>query len=291
MNHSMINSSVTMNALQQRIDVLSNNLANVNTVGYKKKEATFEDILTNMKQQPKSFEKDGRLSPLGYNQGWGAKLSQVQVHFSQGSLQPTGNQTDVAIEGDGLFEVELSTVDATGAPVKTKAYTRDGAFQLSVVENDPDNVYMATKEGHFVLGRDGGYVKVPKGYKIEVAADGVVKAHDASQPEQAAVTVGQLSIKRAARPQLLQQVGDNLYAVPAALITDPATGNNNVVTDPAANPGAPAISVRQGHLEMSNVNVADEMSELMMVQRAFQLSSRALSSSDRLMDLTNNLRG
>lgn len=290
MNNSMINSSVTMNALQQRLDILANNMANIGTVGFKRKEATFEDILTSMKEQPPSFQKEGRLSPLGYTQGWGAKLSQVQMQMTQGSLQPTGNETDVAIEGDGLFEVEITSVDAAGNAVKTKAYTRDGAFQLTVAEGDHENVYLATKEGHLVLNKDGGYIAIPNGYKIEIDANGQVTARDASQPEQPAVPVGQLSVKRAARPQLLQQVGDNLFAVPAALI-DPVTGENKVVTDPEANPAAPKISVRQRHLEMSNVNLADEMTELMMVQRAFQLNSRALSISDKMMELANNLRG
>lgn len=291
MNNSMINSSVTLNALQQRLDVIANNVANINTVGFKKKESTFEDILTSIKQQPRSFEQAGRLSPLGYNLGWGAKMSQTQLQFTQGTLQPTDNPTDVAIQGDGLFKLEVASVDAAGVPIKTTAYTRDGAFQLSVINGDAENVYLTTKEGHFVMGEDGEYLKIPNGYKLVVDSDGWVSGVDESHPEEPPVYAGKLSIVRAARPQLLQQVGDNLFIVPAALITDPATGANNVVTDPAANPDAPPITVSPKHLEMSNVNMAEEMTELTTVQRAFQLSSRALSSSDRMMEIANNLRG
>ena len=105
MNNSMINSSVSMQSLQQKLDILSNNIANVNTNGFKKKEASFEDVLTNVKSQPEGFRQQGRFSPLGFNQGWGSKLVQIQTNLSQGPIQSTGNVTDFAIQGDGLFEV------------------------------------------------------------------------------------------------------------------------------------------------------------------------------------------
>lgn len=284
MNHSMINSMVSMQAIQQKLDVLGNNMANLNTNGFKRKEASFEDILTNIKQQPRGFQQDGRLSPLGFNQGWGAKLSQVQLNFSQGTLSNTGNPTDLAIEGDGLFEIAVQAVDEQGNPVSRTAYTRDGAFDFTVQANDPDRVYLATKEGHLVMGNNGP-IAIPKGYKAAIDGSGQVTAYNGSRPEEGGQVVGQIRVLRAIRPQYLQQMGTNLYTVPATV--DP----RNVLQDANANPSLEQpIAVRQGFLEQSNVNIADEMTQLTTTQRAFQLSSRALTTSDTMMELVNNLR-
>lgn len=292
MNNSMINSMVSMHGIQQKLDILGNNMANLNTNGYKRKSASFEDILTNIKQQPEEFKRllpDGRLTPLGFNQGWGAKLSQVQTDFSQGTLTNTGNPTDLAIEGDGLFEIKIQ--DPKGnAPAKT-AYTRDGAFDFVVKASDPDNVYLATKEGHFVTGKDplGNDIEIaiPKGYKAVIDENGNVTAYDPSDPSNTnkIKKPGQIKLWRAVRPQYLQQLGTNLYEVPDNITL------GNVLQDANANPSFEhPIALRQGFLEQSNVNLADEMAELTTVQRAFQLSSRALTISDTMLDLANNLR-
>lgn len=288
MNHSMINSMVSMNGIQQKLDILANNMANINTTGYKRKEASFEDILTNIKQQPQGFQREGRLSPLGFNQGWGSKLSQVQIQFSQGTLNTTGADTDLAIEGDGLFELESVTLDANGNQVKATLYSRDGGFQMTTMPGIKDRVFLTNNDGHFVLDDAGNRISVPNGFKIAVDENGKVTAYDPSKPEEPAIPIAQLQIVRALRPQFLQPVGDNLYSIPASLaanrkdILQPVGGNNSQLEQP--------IKVRQGFLEQSNVNLSDEMSELMMVQRAFQLNSRALSSSDQMMNLANNLR-
>ncbi|WNQ11576.1 flagellar hook-basal body protein [Paenibacillus aurantius] len=280
MNPSLINSMVTMHGLQQKLDVLANNMANLNTAGYKRKEATFEDILNNVKQQPQSFQKEGRLSPLGYTQGWGAKLSQVQTDLSQGTLNPTGLDTDLALEGGALFELQT--------PDGETAYTRNGAFELTVNPNDPTNVYLATKDGNYIKGVDNLPIKVPAGMKMVVDEGGVVTAFRESDPASGSVPVGQLKLVRVIRPAYLQEVGDNLYTVPAGLNNPPGS----IVRD--VNPASPLeekVAVRQGYLEQSNVSLSDEMTELLTVQRAFQLTSRAVSSSDMMMNMANNLRG
>ena len=167
MNHSLINSSVTMHAVQQKLDIIANNMANSNTNGYKRKEATFEDILTNVKQQPKGFQREGRLSPLGINQGWGAKLSQAQLNLSQGTLAATDVPSDLALEGNALYEVSMNTVDEeTGAQVTKTVYTRDGSFQIAVNPTDPNNLYLETKDGNFVNGVNGEPIRFPKNLKM-----------------------------------------------------------------------------------------------------------------------------
>jgi flagellar basal-body rod protein FlgG len=288
MNQSLISSMVTMQAVQQRLDIIANNMANVNTNGFKRKEATFEDILTNIKQQPKGFQKEGRLSPLGLTQGWGAKLGQVQLNLEQGPLAATDIATDIAIEGNALFQVSVITVDAAGNPVPKTFYTRDGNFQLAVNPSDLDNLYLETKEGHFVNGTDNQPIKIRKDLKMVIDTAGNIKAINPSDSGQAPVNVGQLKLVRVVRPQYLEQNGNNEYSLSAAfnnangqILQDVTNGSN------LENP----VAVRQGFLEQSNVNLSDEITELMTVQREYQLSARAITSADTMMNLVNNLRG
>jgi flagellar basal-body rod protein FlgG len=287
MNNSMINSSVSMHTLQQKLDILAGNIANVNTTGYKKKEASFEDVLTNIKVQPETFRKDGRLSPLGYNQGWGSKLVSIHSNLAQGPVSPTQNPTDLAIQGEGLFEVQVATRDANGNPAMETAWTRNGAFNLTP-SVDGTTEFLTTKEGHRVLGTNNQPITLPRNTHPQIDAKGNVMAYQDGTTAQA-VNVGQIKLVRVVRPQLLQEMGDGLYKLPTQ---DPAVlagilqnVNNLPPTD------SDRVEVRQGYLEQSNVNLADEMTELVTVQRAFQLNARALTSADTMMNLANNLRG
>lgn len=286
MNNSMINSSVSMHGLQQKLDILSNNIANSNTVGFKKKEASFEDVLTNLKAQPEGFRQQGRMTPLGFNQGWGSRLVQIQTNMSQGPIQQTSNATDLAIQGDGLFEVAVSTVDEIGNQAFQPAWTRNGAFNLT--PNGDGEMVMATKEGHFLMGTDDNPVRVPANFRPQIDPDGTITAYSEIDRTAPPITIGQIKLVRVVRPQLLREVGDNLYTLPAGVVnTQDILQNVNGV---AANE-ADRVEVMQGYLEQSNVILADEMTELVTVQRAFQLNSRALTSADTMMNLANNLRG
>jgi len=274
-----------MTALQQKLDILSDNMANLDTTGYKRKDVNFSDILMNVKQQPQGFQQTGRLSPLGYVQSWGSRVSQVQYDLTQGSLKETGVSTDLSVEGDALFQVE-----ANGQI----AYTRDGGFQLTALGGDPNMLTLTTKEGYPVQGKNGS-IRIPVGYEMQVSPDGTVTAHPAGNPN-ATVKIDQIKLNVAVKPQFLQQIGNNLFIVPRDM--DNATVQ--VVRDAvpadfdASSPGrtvdAP-LGIRQGWLEQSNVSMSDEMSDLLLVQRAYQLNARALSSADTMMNLANNLRG
>lgn len=287
MNHSMISSMVSMNALQQKLDVIANNMANTKTVGYKKKDASFEDILTSRKEQPPLFQREGRLSPAGLTQSWGAKLGSIQINLTQGPLEPTGSDTDIAIAGDGVFELVRTTTDANGAAVNESMYTRDGAFQLGVNPDDPDKLYLASADGYWVRGVDNRPIAIPNGYKMAVDENGFVTAFNPSDPSEPAQPAGQIKVQRVLRPQYLQEIGNNKYGLPAGV--DAATVLQNGYDD--SNGRAVKNVVKQGFLEQSNVDLSTEMTEMLMVQRAFQLSSRALTSSDTMSQLANNLRG
>ncbi|MCR8660478.1 flagellar hook-basal body protein [Paenibacillus endoradicis] len=274
MNSSMVNAINSMNAYQNKINTISDNVANVGTVGYKSKSAVFNDLLTTTKAQPEGFGLDGRLSPLGFTQGWGSRVTGIATDFTQGSLNQTGVLTDMAIEGDALFEV---IVNDSG----TKAYTRDGSFQISM--NAAGQGVLTTSEGYPVSGTlaDGssGPIIIPNGYEMQVQSDGTVLAVNNS----GTITVGSINMVKAVRPDAMTAISDNLYAVSAGLNVD------QVVARIIPN-GDNKIAIRQGYLEQSNVDMATQMTDLVRVQRAYQLAARALSSSDTMMQLANNLR-
>lgn len=295
MNTSMINALVSMTGMQQKLDVIANNIANVNTGGYKRKEVSFENILTNVQQQPKSFRQPGRVTPLGFTQGWGARASQTTMNLEQGSLRVTSNPLDFAIEGDGFFEVGLAGVDENGeAALTAPAWTRNGTFELSMVPGDPGHSHIVTKEGHFVLGTNGAPLVVPNNHRLVIDGQGRIMAYPLDDPAAEPIAVGQMKVVRLLKPQLLENIGDNILSLPAGLN---AAGNlNGIVQDMNLNEadadgGQSRIAIRQGFLESSNVNLTEEMGELIAVQRSFQLSSRALQSGDTMMNLANNLRG
>lgn len=274
MNSSMINASVSMNALQQKLDMMADNIANVNTVGYKRKEATFEDLLNNTRTQPQAFNQPGRLTNLNFNQGWGSRLAMIQPNLQQGTIKTTDKDTDLAIEGNALFEV---VVNGEG----DRAYTRNGALQLTVTANG--DTILATPEGYPVIANTAageGPLVVPNGYKLRVNPDGTAEgvARDGSTIE-----LGSIKLVQATRPAALTLVDDNLYEIADGI--NVADVLQNVTPD-----GENGIALRQGALEQSNVNLGDEMTELINVQRAYQLASRALTSSDTMMGLANGLR-
>jgi flagellar basal-body rod protein FlgG len=271
----MINAMVSMNGLQQKLDLLADNIANANTVGYKRKEATFEDLLTNMKQQQQAFEQPVRLTPLGFNQGWGSRMVRVQPDLAQGPVQATESQYDVAIEGNALFEV---ATDAAG----TRAYTRSGSFQIAL---DQDLVpFLATADGYAVIAQrpDGteGRVDLPEGFSLRVNADGGALAVAKNGEVR---DLGRIKLVQPIRPGVLSPTANNLFVVGDGMNV------NDVVRTIVPN-NVNNVRLMQGFLEQSNVTLADEMSDLMMVQRAYQMSARALTSSDTMMGLANNLR-
>jgi flagellar basal-body rod protein FlgG len=279
-NNSMITASISMGALQQKLDLLADNISNTNTVGYKRKTAVFEDILTNTKPQEKDFELPGRRTPLGFTQGWGARLSTMQLDLSQGSLQQTGNMTDVAIEGNALFEVRTG-----GTLNSSRAFTRSGSFQL--ISSGGGERTLVTNTGYPVVAEAGGvdsFIVVPAGYNLSIQPDGNLLA--IGPQDSTPIQLGKLKMAQVTKPELLQAIADNLYGVPQNI--NIANVVNNVTQLPAETSG---IAIRQGYLENSNVNLTDEMADLMIVQRAYQLSARAITSSDQMMGMANNLRG
>ncbi|TCZ76814.1 flagellar hook-basal body protein [Paenibacillus albiflavus] len=292
MNRSVVAASVSMQGLQQRLDVLSNNVANVDTVGYKKNQVSFQDVLTSVQNQSKDFSLPGRMTPLGYNMGWGARLTGMSLDMTQGSFKQTDNPLDVAIQGQGLIEIGINTIDDAGNEIVKPVWTRNGSFNISIDKDG--NAVLATKDGHAVRNTDDQSIYVPNNHRLVISETGYVTAYDDTDPGAAPVDLGQIKLVHVTRPQLLTELGDGLYDVAVPAGQDPTTWiTDNVLQDSVAlvDDHPNKITLKQGFLEQSNVNIADEMTDLIMVQRAFQLSSRALSNADTMMGLANNLRG
>nr|WP_255807464.1 flagellar hook-basal body protein [Cohnella mopanensis] len=276
----MITASVSMGALQQKLDILADNFANSNTVGYKRKSAVFEDILTSLNPHVEDFNQPGRRTPLGFTQGWGTRLTSIQTDMSQGVLQETGNMTDVAIEGNGLFEVRTD-----GNLNGPRTFTRQGPFQLTPTLNG-DRI-LVTNSGQQVIGDTGNgddFIHVPAGYELSIGADGTLTA--VGSGDNPPLNLGRLKLVQVTNPELLRAVADNLFGIPENINPDEVVRDVTLLAN-----GESSVAVRQGFVEQSNVNIADEMTDLMIVQRAYQLSARALSSSEQMMGMANNLRG
>lgn len=274
MNNSMISAMVSMSGIQQRLDLLADNIANVNTVGYKRKEASFEDTLTQVQQQiPKFNNLSGRATPSGFNLGFGSRLSHVALNFQQGSIKETGNTTDLAIEGNALFSVLT--------PDGVKAYTRAGDFHIQPNPNDGESSYLMNNQGYVLLNSEGEAIEIPAGAKLAIDGEGNIRATLGEE----VTAVGRIALLTPERPEALRQRDGNLFVL--------ADGVNEAaaLVDTLSLPVGKQAGVRQGALEQSNVDLTDEMAEMVQVQRAYQLSARALTSSETMMGLANNLRG
>ncbi|SEJ24939.1 flagellar hook-basal body protein [Paenibacillus polymyxa] len=274
MNNSMIGAMVSMASVQQRLDLIADNIANVNTVGYKSKQGSFEDVLANVQQQPSTYLQNGRAMPLGYNLGYGVKTATIMKNMEQGPLKETGLPTDLAIQGNALFEIQGNG---------QKAWTRDGSFHFIPDPNDNETMMLTTAEGYSVLDNNDVPVTAPAGSKVAINSDGelLIRANGTGAP-----TVGQrIKLMDVQRPEGLQQRDDNLFVLANGVTEADVFGAAGV-----AGAVPTDVSVRSGYLEESNVDLAGEMTDMMQVQRMYQMAARALTSSDTMMNLANNLR-
>jgi len=249
-----------LDAQQTQLDVISNNLANTSTNGFKRSRAVFEDLLYQTQRQPGANTSQSTQVPSGLQVGTGVKPVATVKNFTQGNLQQTGNSMDVAINGNGFFPVEL--------PDGTQAYTRDGSIQVN------SEGVMVTSNGYPILGP----VTVPaQAQGITIAADGTVTAKIAGQT--APQTLGQLQLATFVNPTGLSSEGQNLYKETAASGT-PTLGT------PGQN-GSGVLS--QGYVETSNVNVVEELVGLIQSQRAYEINSKAISTSDQMLQRISQL--
>ncbi len=259
MNPALWAAKTGLDAQQTRMTVTSNNLANVNTNGYKKGRAVFEDLLyQNVRQVGASTSQDTQL-PSGLHLGTGVRVVATEKMYTQGNLTQTGNALDLAVNGRGFFQVLL--------PDGTLGYTRDGSFKVS------SQGELVTSSGFAV--QPG--ISIPDGSQsVTIGADGVVSVQLAGQstPTQ----VGSLQLVDFINPAGLQPRGENL------LLESAASG--------AAQTGTPGLNglgmLVQGSLESSNVNVVEELVNMIETQRAYEMNSKAISTTDQMLEYVTN---
>ena len=251
MNLSLYSAATGMEAQQLNLNTIANNLANVNTPGFKRSKIEFQDLLY---QKPRAAGSDtggGNLVPTGIEVGNGSRVAATSKVFTQGQLTQTGEKMDIAIQGDGFYEVQR----ADG----TVAYTRNGSFKLSSTGQ------VVTSDGLPVLS---GFQNIPAGANVAISENGEVTVQSASGTQSF-----RLSLTRFANPSGLQSLGGNLYAETAASGT-PEVGQ----------PGEQGFgSTIQGYSEASNVNIVEEMVNLIVAQRAYEINSKSIQTSDEML--------
>jgi len=247
-------SKTGLEAQQLQMDVIANNLANVSTNGFKRSRAVFEDLLYQTLRQPGAQSSQQTQLPSGLQVGTGVRPVATERLFTQGNLQQTGNSRDVAIQGNGFFQVQL--------PDGTTAYTRDGSFQSD------SQGQLVTSSGFPVQPT----ITIPgNALSVTIAKDGTVSA---LVPNNATpVQVGSLQLAGFVNPVGLQSFGENLYLQTAASGT------------PSPNtPGTNGLGLlNQGYVETSNVNVVEELVNMIQTQRAYEINSKAIQTSDQML--------
>ena len=275
MNRTMLTATNTLSQLQKQMDIISNNMANVDTNGYKRREATFTDLLVQeFNNQERDNKEINRLTPNGIRQGTGAKLGQAQMVMTQGNIKQTDRPLDTAFTKEGqLFKVLVQTNG-----VNEVQYTRNGALALSPLSDT--EVMLVNGDGLPVLDENNNPITIngeAKDYSINASGQlTVTKTAGATE-------VFNLGVVRVNKPQFLEQRGGNLLGLPANVAED------EVLTELTGGLRG-EISLQQGALEQSNVDLSKEMTELINVQRAYQFQSRTVTLADQMMGLVNGIR-
>jgi len=261
MIRSLYTAASGMQANQLLVDTISNNLSNVNTTGFKKSKLQFQDLLYQTLVEPGTSNSDGVKLPGSLQVGLGVKAQSNDRIFLQGNLQQTGNDLDMAIEGAGLFQVQK--------PDGTMAYTRDGTFKVNAdgivvnAQGNPlvPNVTIPDQSSNITIGPEG---------TISVTLQG------ASEPSE----IGKIELARFPNPSGLRSLGGNLYAQTEAsgqpLVSSPSEGG--------------AGTLAHKYIETSNVQLVEEMVNLIVAQRAYEINSKAVTTSDQMLQNANNLK-
>jgi flagellar basal-body rod protein FlgG len=252
-----------MKAQELMIDNTANNLANVNTNGFKRSHLDFADLLYTTLKQPGTDAASGQAVPAGLQIGSGVRATGTTKVFTPGTVEQTGNPLDISVEGDGFFAVQL--------PNQQTRYSRNGAFRLDA------NGQLVTADG-FLLNPP---VAIQNGVdlsKITIGADGTISGSLSGTPD-SVVNLGQMQLARFSNPAGLSSEGGNLYAA------TPASG-----TAILSNPGQNGMgSLRQGALEGSNVEVVTELISLIAAQRAYEINSRAIRAGDEMLSTSADI--
>lgn len=271
MVRSLYSAASGMIAQQTNVDVISHNLSNVNTVGYKGQSASFKTLLY-QDLQARTTTANGEFKPVSAQVGLGTRVSSITSHYTQGSAMETESNTDFLINGDGFFAIQ----NLDGETV----YTRNGNFYFAI---DAQGVALCTSDGYPVLSSDGVPMVFTSDYNpLKITFDGDGNAcypDEAGNPQ----PIGgmQIALFQFTNPSGLEKIGDNYLR---------ATDASGVPLNEAYDDISKKSSLKSKYLEASNVNVATEMVNLIIAQRAYELCSKAITTSDTMMEQANNLK-
>lgn len=272
MVRSLWSAATGMNAQQTNVDTIANNLANVNSVGYKAQVAEFKSLLYQTLQTATTTA-NGDPKPVTSQVGLGVRTAALNQIFKQGSLLASESDTAFAIEGDGFFAVRNASGETN--------YTRNGDFTWAMTGNN-GGIVLTTTDGLPVLDSNGRTINLNGAYmanKITISADGSLNYPDENNnPVSLGIAIGTFQFRN---PNGLERQGDTLFA---------ATGASGIAINEATNPNVVRSKVVQGYLEGSNVQVADEMVNLIVAQRAYEMNSKAITTSDEMLQQANNLK-
>lgn len=279
MNRMMITAQNTMTQLQHQLDVISSNIANVETTGYKRKTATFSDLLfQQIHNQRDPAREVGRRTPHGIRQGNGAKIAQIQSDETRGVLVETNRKLDFAFTKEYQYvKVLVQNGDETNVH-----YTRDGAFYLSPLAGQ--QLVLVTADGHVVLDENNE----PIIYNGEVSDIQLLPGGALQFSGSGGVMIANLGVVHVNKPQFLIQAGRNLLRFPENLAELGVT--EETVLEDLTGAARNEIALQQGALERSNVDLTEEFTNLIQTQRAYQFQARAISLADQMFGLINGIR-
>lgn len=257
---ALFTAATGMEAQQSQIDAIANNIANVNTTGFKRTRTEFQDLFYETLRAPGSAAADGSTLPTGVQVGHGVQLAAINTIFTAGDRVNTGNPLDMAIDGAGFFQIQRPTGEII--------YTRDGTFKVDGQGN------VVTAQGYQLIP---AITIPPDALSVTVRPDGTVNAEQPGSPTP--TNLGQIELARFANPAGLRKVGGNLYEATEAS-GDPENGI-------ASENGFGAVA--SGFLEGSNVQVAEELVQMILAQRAFEVNSRVIQAGDEMLRLASQL--
>lgn len=276
MSRTMIQAAVTMNQLQNKLDLIGNNMANSQTTGYKSRQADFASLLfQQINNSIDPADEEGRLTPDGVRIGSGARLGSININSALGAIKATDRALDTAL----LNENHLFQIQVVENGIAETQYTRDGAFYLSPVNNN-QSVMLTTKDGQPVLGENGPIIFAAGFDSVDIQPNGQIAVRRGNQTE----TVGTIAIVEAVMPRLLVANGKNAFRLPDLDVLN--YNMEDIIQDVDQNNAI----LKSGALEQSNVDMAKEMTDMILTQRSYQFNARTISMSDQMMGLINQLR-
>ncbi len=261
MMQSLYTASTGMLGMQTQIDTTANNIANVNTIGFKKSRAEFADLMYHVMKYAGTATSDVTKSPTGIEVGLGSRPTAINKIFSEGSLKQTDNQLDIAVAGKGFFKLQL--------PNGTQVYSRNGAFKLNATGT------IVNSDGYTLLPQ----ISIPpNATNVSIGTDGTVVAVIPGQAQ--ATQIGQIGLTSFINPAGLHSLGNNLF------VETYSSGQavNGIATQDGLG------SIRQGFVELSNVELVVELTDLITGQRAYDSNSKVITTSDEMLQTTNNLK-